>query len=225
LVTQEFRVGIGARLPLPHSLANGLAITRRLVAHPVAITTVGAILRRAPADEADAPWWNKRAVRYLTGLLHPGDRVFEWGSGASTVWLIQQEASVTSVEHDPEWVSKVMERCPAATIRAIPGAAEGHIKSEPGLGDTEHFFDDYVAAIDDFADESLDLVIVDGMSRMECVRRGAPKVKPGGVLMVDDTDFRFLTPHKLLPGWRAVTHSGFKNTRDLRETTFFHKPA
>ena len=53
------------------------------------------------------------------------------------------------------------------------------------------------------------------------------KVKPGAQLVVDDTDFRFLAPVKRsLPGWRVVTLSGFKGTRDLRETTlFFHKSA
>ena len=37
-----------------------------------------------PNMEADAgtPWWNDRAIRYITEQLRPGDQVFEWGSGA-----------------------------------------------------------------------------------------------------------------------------------------------
>ena len=59
----------------------------------------------------------------------------------------------------------------------------GKISSDVDPG----FFDDYVAAINDELDNSLDLVIVDGRARVECVRRAMPKVKPGGLLLLDDT--------------------------------------
>jgi hypothetical protein len=138
---------------------------------------------------------------------------------------------VTSIEHDPEWVKKVIDRCPAADIRLVSGTTHGRLPAEPQHRNAfkleekgQQFFDDYVAAIDTFEEGSLDIVIVDGMCRMECVRRGASKVKPGGVLIVDDTDYRFGDPEELLPGWHAVGIWGFKTTRDLRETTFFHKP-
>ena len=42
-------------------------------------------------------------------------------------------------------------------------------------------------AICDEPDASLDLVVVDGRARVECARRAMPKVKPGGLLLLDDT--------------------------------------
>jgi hypothetical protein len=177
-------------------------------------------------EEVDMPWWNKRAIRYLSRHIRPGDLAFEWGSGGSTVWLTRQGVSVTSIEHDPVWAAKVIDLCPETNVRLIPAATHGQVRSEPQLQDEgQHFFDDYVAAIDPLEDCSFDIMIVDGICRMECVRRGASKVKPGGVLVLDDTDFRCLAPSKrLLPGWRIVSLSGFKSTRDVRETTFFHRP-
>ena len=212
---------------LPPELATALKNPWRIMQHPLILTTVGGGARRSIADEPEAPWWNRRAISYLSRHIRPGDRAFEWGSGGSTVWLVRQGVSVTSIEHDPEWVKKVIDRCPTADIRLISGAPQGRLRTEPEqeyITNGQYFFDDYVAAIDTLEEGSLDIVIVDGLCRMECVRRGAPKVKPGGVLVVDDTDFRFLNPEKLLPGWRAVGFWGFKSTRDLRETTFFHKP-
>jgi hypothetical protein len=103
-------------------------VARRLIAHPSALTTIGALLRRENATAA-MPWWNERATRYLSQHLSPGARVFEWGSGASTVWLMNQGADVTSVEHNPEWHAKVLERCPAANVHLIPGTPDGQIRA------------------------------------------------------------------------------------------------
>ena len=59
----------------------------------------------------------------------------------------------------------------------------------------EHFFDDYISAIDEFPEGSLDIVIVDGICRVECARRAVKKVKPNGLVVVDDTNWQFLCPH------------------------------
>ena len=216
---------------LPPALATALKNAWRVIRHPLILTTVGEVGRLSATEELETPWWNRRAISYLSRHLRPGDRAFEWGSGGSTVWLARRGVSVTSIEHDPEWVKKVIDRCPTAVVRLIPGTTQGQLRAEPHhrnafkLEDKgQYFFDDYLAAIDTFEERSLDIVIVDGMCRTECVRRGAPKVKPGGVLVVDDTDYRFVDPEKLLPGWQAVRLWGFKSTRDLRETTFFHRP-
>jgi len=190
------------------------------------VATVGAVAGRGTSWDAAQPWWNSRAVRYLSKRVRPGARAFEWGSGGSTVWLARQGVAVTAVEHDPGWVTKVAARCPGADIRLIPGRTAGRLRSEPELRDKgEHFFDDYIAAVDDIEDDSIDIVIVDGMCRLECVRRGAQKGKPGGMLILDDSDYRFLaSAGERLRGWRAVKLSGFKRPLEFRETAFFHKP-
>ena len=46
----------------------------------------------------------------------------------------------------------------------------------------------YVAAIDEQPDDSLDLVVVDGRERARCAARATAKVRPGGLLLVDDID-------------------------------------
>ena len=51
----------------------------------------------------DVPWWTYRAIDDVEDWLAARDRparVFEYGSGASTVWLARRSGSVHSVEHD-----------------------------------------------------------------------------------------------------------------------------
>jgi predicted O-methyltransferase YrrM len=205
-----------------------VAAIRCLARHPEVIATIGDRYRADPTVGNSRPWWNKRAIGYLDAELNRGDRVFEWGSGGSTAWLVSKGAQVTSVESEPEWVDKVRALCPEADVRAIPATETGTITRKRNWlisGYRPRFFDDYVAAIDEFPDGSFDVVIVDGMRRRECLQRALPKVRPGGLLIVDDTDFwpaRFL--RKCAPGWERKSFAGFKATKDLRETTFLRRP-
>ena len=53
--------------------------------------------------ELDVPWWTYRAVDAVEGWLAARPRpvrAFEYGSGASTLWLARRVDEVHSVEHD-----------------------------------------------------------------------------------------------------------------------------
>lgn len=204
---------------------------RCAVRHPEALTTIDVPFRADAAVGVSAPWWNRHALRYLDSQIKRGDRVFEWGSGGSTAWLLSKGAKVISIEDDVEWVEKVRANCPEADLRAIPGVGSGKIKEtflqgEPHEMD-RRYFDDYVAAIDEFPADSFDVVIIDGVCRVECLQRALGKVRPGGLIVVDDTDmkpYRYRYLKKYVPGWKKASFAGFKVSKDLRETSFFRRP-
>jgi predicted O-methyltransferase YrrM len=178
------------------------------------------------AWDAEEPWWNSRAIKYLAKQLPTEGEAFEWGSGSSTIWLSTHSINVTSVESESEWAKRVRERCADALVRLIPAANSGTMRSEPQLRDHgNHFFDDYVNAIDDYADRSFDLIIVDGVCRAECARRAATKIKPGGLVVVDDTNWRFLDScFEPFRTWETKRIRGFKHmSPDVWETTFFRR--
>jgi hypothetical protein len=124
----------------------------------------------------------------------------------------------------------VQQRCPEADVRVIPGADDGVLRSEPAFRDHGvHFFDEYVAAITEVPDGSLDIVIVDGICRLDCVRKATSKLRPGGLLVVDDTDRDFIgegLPYVAeLKGWSETREGGFKRrSPGFTETSFFRKP-
>jgi Methyltransferase domain len=141
----------------------------------------------------DVPWWTFEAADRVSRFLatRPQARVFEWGSGASTVWLSRRAGSVTSIEHDASWAEIVEPVLPGnAVVHVVaPAAALGHpgeqLSEKAGFEGLD--FADYVAAVDD-TEGAFDLVVVDGRARNACFHRALTRLAPGGVLVFDNVD-------------------------------------
>lgn len=79
---------------------------------------------------------------------------------------------------------------------------------------------DYIGAIDGFADGYFDIIAVDGKERVGCTVHAVPKLKAGGVLVLDDSEREeYEEVFALLSAWSAC-RLGF----GLRQTTLFVKP-
>jgi hypothetical protein len=172
--------------------------------------------------EQGMPWLPFRAIDWLRIFLQPNMIVFEYGSGGSTIFLSRRVKQLFSVEHDPRWyalVSKALHvggltNCayhlqePQARNPSVESAASS--STEEG----DMCFDRYVTSIDKHPDRSFDLVLVDGRSRPSCVGRAQAKVRPGGYLMLDNSNnddvaetldrmksYPRIDFHGIAPGW------------------------
>ena len=121
------------------------------------------------------PWLPFRLIDELAAVIGPGSRVFEYGGGGSTLWFLDRGAEVVTVEHHDGWADQLEQTIssPAWTLLRRP---------------SDDRYADYVGAIDEQPDDSLDLVLVDGRERARCAARATSKVRPGGLLLVDDID-------------------------------------
>lgn len=141
----------------------------------------------------DVPWWTFEASDEVDAFLaaHPGARVFEWGSGASTAWLSRRAGSVTSVEHDEGWARLVEPVLPAnasvkvVTPRPATGAPFEALSAKPGYQDLD--FGAYVRAVDEVPGD-FDLIVVDGRARQDCFHRAVSRLSADGVLVFDNVD-------------------------------------
>jgi hypothetical protein len=163
--------------------------------------------RTRPLD-IGLPWWPYHVISHVESNLGPGSRVFEYGCGASTLWLSSRAAYVHSVEHVADWHRQVRERVgDSVIIDLIEPAQHGTMRTDscPGA------FDAYVAAIRSEPNGSFDLVIVDGRCRMDCLRMSAGKVRPGGMMLLDDSNRTGYQPAaELLAGWERHDFGGLK---------------
>lgn len=149
------------------------------------------------------PWLVFSCIDFLDQWLKKDMQVFEYGSGGSTLYFAANTAKVVSIEHDAKWfgyVQTVIEKAGFENINyklIEPKVAEESLHNdctEPGnyvSCFTEYKgyeFSSYATAIDEYADESFDLVIVDGRVRHSCIAHAMQKVKRNGALLLDNAD-------------------------------------
>lgn len=163
---------------------------------------------RHPRD----PWIAPEAVSLIDKYLRPSHSVVEWGSGRSTLWFAQRVHTVLSVEHQPDWASTVDASLRHAgfadrvTLRTVPlGAADSH---------------DYVAAVDVVTPRSVDLALIDGLWRADCVARAVQLLRPAGLLVVDNSDRMHVDQWPVPSEWHMILHANFFGER----TTIWQAP-
>ena len=173
----------------------GLTLARR----PAQIRHLRAYARSRGRSllEQRTPWLAFDLIGWLREVVGPDTSVFEFGGGGSTAWFADRGASVVTVEHDADW---------AAKLRATLGALDTVSVLEAGSADG---FSGYTSSIDSYPDSSFDLVLVDGRSRVECVRHAMSKVRPGGHIVLDDSErAKYSQAFTVLQGWTCRRFDG-----------------
>lgn len=143
----------------------------------------------------DVPWWTFEAGDAVASFLARREhaRVFEWGSGASTVWLARRAGQVISVEHDPRWAQTITGMAPQNVRLGVhqprrlnPGEL-GVASDKRGYQGLD--FSDYVHEIDRHPGV-FDLIVIDGRVRHACLLRAVRRLAPDGLILVDNVERR-----------------------------------
>ena len=143
----------------------------------------------------DVPWWTYDAIDAVEAwLAGHGDRssvrAFEWGSGASTLWLARRVGELHSVEHHRGFGEMIQERLadhPNAAleiVEPVPSAAPVVGSAKEGHGRLD--FATYVDQIDAVGGE-FSLIVVDGRAREACLVRALDHLTDGGIVVFDNT--------------------------------------
>jgi Methyltransferase domain len=144
-------------------------------------------------SKLDVPWWTYGAIDEVERWIEDRDgdvRAFEWGSGASTIWLARRVASVSSVEHYADF-GKMIQHELAAFANATLDIVEPVPSDSPRVGSQKEGhggldFTDYVRHID-VVGGSFGLIVVDGRAREACLTAALDHLEPGGIIVFDNT--------------------------------------
>ena len=145
----------------------------------------------------DIPWITFKAENFLSKTLRQDMKIFEYGSGSSTLYFSRRVARVYSVEHNPEWHQKILDTLDSHAIKNVEcRLTEPEIMNENQALDyvsrsslyADKNFASYVKSINEYPDGFFDIVIVDGRSRTRCISHAKIKIKKGGYLVVDNSD-------------------------------------
>lgn len=154
------------------------------------------------------PWFTYPALEHLSQLDLSRKRVFEYGTGGSTSYWCRRAAEVRGVEHNPDWYARVRARLPP----------NGAIR----LADDRS---DYVEEINREGGK-FDVIVVDGIERRRCCVAALSALRPGGMIILDNSDWHHICARVLREGGLLeVDMSGMGPINAYTWTTsfFFHR--
>ncbi|MBD1869718.1 class I SAM-dependent methyltransferase [Cyanobacteria bacterium FACHB-471] len=139
------------------------------------------------------PWWTFSSIdlveRFLANV--PQARVFEYGAGASTLWLAQRAGAVYFLEHDAVY-KKSLDRYTAGLANAkgfleVPVPDKSPEPFTSSRSDMRGMsFRNYVKHLD-AVDGLFDLIIIDGRCREQCLEQALPRLKKTGCIVFDNS--------------------------------------
>ncbi|MBA3704736.1 MAG: hypothetical protein H0W84_02215 [Bacteroidetes bacterium] len=184
------------------------------------------------------PWFTFQAIEYIKNQLPSNAKVFEYGGGGSTLFFMEKNCDVFTVEHNSEWFKNIQtffekNKTGKKWKGFLITAEEGLIQKDPKKEEPSHYFSTekefgnmnfkkYASKIDEFQDEFFDLVLIDGRTRPSCMAHSISKLKKGGLLVLDNTERAYYTE-----AFTTVLSEKFQKVVDVfgpvPYTMWFHK--
>jgi len=162
-------------------------------------------------DGNPLPWMNYGVIAFLQERLNKDMRIFEYGSGYSTIYWAQRVGHCTSVEYDKIWYDKMNEQ--------LSALKEVELVYRP-------LNDNYTAVIQE-QETPFDLIIIDGRERVQCAINAFDHLKDDGILLLDDSSrdrYQAAWDFYKEKGFKQLTFTGLKPTGwNADSTTLFYR--
>jgi predicted O-methyltransferase YrrM len=165
----------------------------------------------------ERPWIVPATIGWLRRRIRSDWSILELGSGRSTVWFARRAAEVISLEDNEYWFPRTGERLERAGLTNVD------LRLRP--------VEDFPREVASLPDASFDLVVVDfleapAVTRIDAITPAMRKVRPGGLLLLDDSDRPgYREAFELLDGWSFHKFTGVKDEwPEACETGIFRRP-
>ncbi len=148
------------------------------------------------------PWFTYPAIEYLSQLDLSQAKVFEYGSGASTIYWAQRTARVDAVEDDVEWFHRIKPTLGSNATLQLASTQNEYVNDVARSGGT------------------YDVIVVDGSHRYECATKAVEFLSSTGFIILDDADDHRAACESLRQsGLIEVDFSGFGPINGYTKTT------
>ena len=165
----------------------------------------------------ERPWIVPAAIGWLRRRMRSDWSVLELGAGRSTVWFARRAGRVLSFEDNEFWADETRKRIAELEL----GNVELRVSPIENLR----------GEVEGLPDASFDLVVVDFLespevTRIDVLRPALEKARPGGLLLLDDSDRPgYAEAYELLAGWKERRFTGVKDEwPEACETSIFTRP-
>jgi predicted O-methyltransferase YrrM len=175
-------------------------------------------LRARSGRTPERPWIVPAAIGWLRRRMRSDWSVLELGAGRSTPWLARRAGRVISLEDNDFWHAWTRERLDQAGMTNVDLRLR--------------LVEDFPGEVESLADGAFALVVLDfleapAITRIDCLKPAMKKVRPGGYLLLDDSDRPgYAGAFELLAGWRFRKFVGVKDAwPEACETGIFRRPS
>jgi len=155
------------------------------------------------------PWMSLPVINFLSEKLSKDMVMLEYGSGHSTLFFQKKVKTLYSVESDLKWYQVIKEKI-AENVQYFCATTE---REYLDVFDVSHYL--------------IDVVIVDGDYRNECIKKILSKVNDNTVIVVDDSNrghVREGVQLLLLAGYRFIHFDGIQaNGYRFHRTSVYYK--
>ena len=157
------------------------------------------------------PWVTYSFIDFIKDRLNKQQKVFEYGSGSSTLFYAKRVSKVVSVEHDENWFNKIVSSKPENADMIFTKLETGGEYSKKAALTGEQF----------------DIIIVDGRDRVNCCKESIHALSTQGVLVLDDSERKEYEEARTFlkeKGFKELSFSGISpGLFYLKATSVFYK--
>ena len=156
------------------------------------------------------PWMAPKVIDFLATVIDQKSVMLEWGSGGSTAWFAKRAKNVLSIENNKKWYDRVSRSLKENKISNVDYRyieADDSIQQDVFL--REGKVPEYVSVIHGYEENFFDLVVVDGSHRNICINQAPKYIRPGGYLVLDNSNWMSSEKWGIPKGWDLVSHHDF----------------
>ena len=144
------------------------------------------------------PMYTYPCYEWLNSIDWTDSKVFEFGTGYSTIWWQNKNVNYHAVEDNKQWYDMIKDKT--------------NIKHESN-------YNKYIESIYDY-NYKFDVIVIDGVVRFDCIKPALNKIKDNGIIIFDNTDWHKNSKEKLDKSDLIPIHfHGFKPLHVDSETT------
>jgi len=144
------------------------------------------------------PMYTYPCYEWLNSIDWTDNKVFEYGTGYSTIWWQNKNVNYHAVEDNKQWYDMIKDKT--------------NIKHEPECNKYSQSIYNY--------DFKFDVIVIDGIVRFDCVKPALERIKDDGIIIFDNSDWHKNSKEELDKSDLISTHfHGFKPLHVDSETT------
>lgn len=150
------------------------------------------------------PWFTYPMIKFLEKKLEKNFSVLEFGGGNSTLWFSQRVRHIHTIENISYWFNYMKSNAPKnAEIKLIEIESDlsySELAFLPLSNPTSYSFGG--------GDSIFDIIIIDGVDRINCIVNSYNKLSDNGIFIIDNTETNYEI--KLKDGFDFLEQKGFK---------------